>query len=125
MYYLSSRVYVSLLIYNCLSSCTIAFHFILFNLASIGAQIVSHHLYMINIFRVCILCKYLSLVYMIVLPRNMSSCAGHCTTKLPPLINYTLEKTEEAIMNGQSRETCNTGYTKHRKKTNKTHKRNT
>ena len=34
-----------------------------------------------------------------------------------------LEKTEGAIKNGQSRDTGNIGYTRHRTKTNKTNKR--
>jgi hypothetical protein len=36
-----------------------------------------------------------------------------------------LEKTEGAIENGQSRDTGNIGYTRHRTKTNKTQKHNT
>jgi len=35
-------------------------------------------------------------------------------------ILYTLEKTEGAIKNGQSRDTGSTGHTRHRTKTNKT-----
>jgi hypothetical protein len=34
-------------------------------------------------------------------------------------IKYTLEKTEGAIKNEQSRETSNIGYTRHKTKTNK------
>jgi hypothetical protein len=36
-----------------------------------------------------------------------------------------LEKTEGAIKNGQSRETGNIGYIRHKTKTNKTKKQNT
>jgi hypothetical protein len=35
-------------------------------------------------------------------------------------LQYTLEKTEGAIKNGESRETGNSGYTRHKTKTNKT-----
>jgi hypothetical protein len=40
------------------------------------------------------------------------------------LRKYTLEKTERAIKNKQSRNTTNIGHTRHRTKTNKTKKQN-